>query len=560
MVRDKGLVWADTDIIALKPFPADLTWFFGWERSDRPVLGNAIMGFPQGSKTIIELADFLTSDYPVPPWFNSKGRAAMTEKMEQGEKLDLGSLPWGTTGPAALTHFAKATGELGHAQPQSVFFPISFPQRKRLTDPKQYGTTKDEIESAGSLCVHLYSRWLRKYTRGNPGTFPAPKSWLGSHLAERGLIDYSSVPLKEPKKKGKREPIPPIDADKFWSDHKKRTNKIPDGGNKSRHGRTLCITMAKDEGPYVLEWVAYHHLKGFTDILVYTNDCTDGTDEMLDALATIGLVTRMENGPLGTMPPQSRALKRAQKHPLFDDADWVMVMDFDEFLTIRTGDGKIDDLIDVVEQRKAGAMPITWRFFGSGRQPQYTPEPVTTRLNRAANDGFAEGFGVKTLFRKEDYLRLAIHRPRFVRRANLDGKLRLNWINGSGEPIDGEVMSWRQTRQSAGYKLAQVNHYGVKSGEEFLMRRLRGDVLNNHGKYDAAYFERFDRNEIQDPQPEADSEELAKFCAKLMRRKAIREAAELIDTRYNAKLETLRNSQGYEEQMRALGFSTEQSK
>jgi hypothetical protein len=53
---------------------------------------------------------------------------------------------------------------------------------------------------------------------------------------------------------------------------------------KSRHGKVMAVSMMKDEAPNLLEWFAHHLAVGFTDILVYTNDCTDGTVEMLQRL------------------------------------------------------------------------------------------------------------------------------------------------------------------------------------------------------------------------------------------------------------------------------------
>lgn len=552
MARDTGRVWVDTDVIALRPFPAALDWYLGWERSDRPILGNAILGCPAESRTIGALCDFLTGEAPIPAWFSAKRKKEMAEARERGEAMELSSLSWGTTGPTALTHFARECCEIGYAQPQQVFFPISFPERKRLVDPRQIGAARAQIERDDCLSVHLYSRWLRKYAKGRP---PSRDGWLGDHLIARGLIDPAEIPARPAKgPKSKPERLPDPDPERFLAELDERKSHVPRGANVSRHGRVVCVSMAKDEGPYLLEWVAHHHLLGFTDLLVFTNDCSDGTDEMLDALAGLGLVTRVENGPMGSKPPQSRALKRAQKHPLVQDADWLMVMDFDEFLTIRAGDGRIDALIDEIAARKAGAMAVTWRFFGSAGQSGYADAPVTQRLTRAAPDGFSKGFGVKTLFRNRDYLRLAIHRPRIQRKANLDGRIRLDWINGSGERIDGQVMSWRQTRQTAGYGLAQVNHYGVKSGEEYLMRRLRGDVLNNHGKYDADYFRRFDCNEIEDLSAAAGAAELRGFCAELLKHDAVAQAARLIETRLREKLARLRAAPDYAQQISLLGF------
>jgi len=61
--------------------------------------------------------------------------------------------------------------------------------------------------------------------------------------------------------------------------------------NTSKHGRITAVSMMKDEAPYLLEWFAHHMAVGFTDILVYTNDCSDGTDAMLMRLEELGRVT-----------------------------------------------------------------------------------------------------------------------------------------------------------------------------------------------------------------------------------------------------------------------------
>ena len=76
--------------------------------------------------------------------------------------------------------------------------------------------------------------------------------------------------------------------------------------HRSPHGRTTAVSMMKDEGPYVLEWVAHHLALGFTDLVVYTNDCSDGTDEMLLRLEALGLVHHRRNDiPEGLRPQPS---------------------------------------------------------------------------------------------------------------------------------------------------------------------------------------------------------------------------------------------------------------
>ena len=44
----------------------------------------------------------------------------------------------------------------------------------------------------------------------------------------------------------------------------------------------------KNEGAFQMEWIAYHKTIGFTDIVILSNDCEDGSDEMLDHLSKSG--------------------------------------------------------------------------------------------------------------------------------------------------------------------------------------------------------------------------------------------------------------------------------
>ena len=39
------------------------------------------------------------------------------------------------------------------------------------------------------------------------------------------------------------------------------------------------ITTMKNEGAFLLEWVAHHKALGFDDLVICTNDCTDATTD-----------------------------------------------------------------------------------------------------------------------------------------------------------------------------------------------------------------------------------------------------------------------------------------
>ena len=51
--------------------------------------------------------------------------------------------------------------------------------------------------------------------------------------------------------------------------------------------RILSVTTLRDEAPFIVEWVAHMRAIGVTDLLVYIDDCGDGTDALLAVLANM---------------------------------------------------------------------------------------------------------------------------------------------------------------------------------------------------------------------------------------------------------------------------------
>ena len=64
-------------------------------------------------------------------------------------------------------------------------------------------------------------------------------------------------------------------------------------GDRAGPVRFLAVTSMRNEGAFLLEWLAHHRAVGFTDVLVFSNDCDDGTDAMLDRLAQLGWLTHV---------------------------------------------------------------------------------------------------------------------------------------------------------------------------------------------------------------------------------------------------------------------------
>ena len=270
----------------------------------------------------------------------------------------------------------------------------------------------------------------------------------------------------------------------------------------SPHGQVTAVSMMKDEGPYVIEWVAHHLAVGFTDLVVYTNDCSDGTDDMLIRLEALGLAHHRRNDIPEGIRPQPSALNYAQAEPVVQNSDWVMVFDADEFVSIRYGDGTLDDLIGAAVAQGANGIVVTWRIFGSGGVVDWSRAPVTEQYLMAAPITWNKGWGVKTLFKFDaDFWKLGIHRPK-IKNRHIDTGFpdTIKWLQGSGRVMEDyfKFRGWRSITRTVGYDWVQLNHYAVKSVDSYAIRKLRGNVNNKKDKYNSDYWSLQDRNEVRD--------------------------------------------------------------
>ena len=267
--------------------------------------------------------------------------------------------------------------------------------------------------------------------------------------------------------------------------------------NSTESRRVTIVTTMKNEGPFILEWLAFHRMIGVTDFLVYTNDCTDGTDTMLALLEEKGLVQHREN-PFRQHPglkPQHAALQAADGEAIVQAADWLICMDVDEFINIRCGGGRLDDLFAAVAD--ANMISLTWRLFGNSDIHEYRDEPVIAQFTRAAPELIRkphQAWGFKTLYRNQGIFRkLGVHRPKGLHPQLVD---EIRWVNGSGRPMPEHAYrnAWRSTLETYGYDLVQLNHYAVRSAESFLVKRDRGRVNHVERDQGLAYWFRMNNN------------------------------------------------------------------
>lgn len=233
----------------------------------------------------------------------------------------------------------------------------------------------------------------------------------------------------------------------------------------------------RNEGPHCLEWIAHHLAVGVDHFLIYTNDCDDGTDLILDALDQAGLVTHIRQTLKGKRTVQWQALKHAMDHALVAETDWVLVTDCDEFINFRAPNETLQTLIEKLPDG-VDAMAMAWRLFGHSGQIEMRDELTIGRFTQAAPIDIQLPLAhfFKSLFRPAAFRQIGVHRPK--RKQN-----RLpNWVDGGGNPLpesfakqDGRINMFGM---QASTDLVQLNHYSLRSAESFMVKRARG--LPNH--------------------------------------------------------------------------------
>lgn len=257
--------------------------------------------------------------------------------------------------------------------------------------------------------------------------------------------------------------------------------------------RITAITCVKNEGPFLLEWIAYHQLLGVTDFLIYSNDCTDGTDHLLNGLARLGGVTHLANPATGRNY-QMEALKDAATQDVVKDADWVWIADVDEFPNIHVGDHTFADLINACDNPQA--ISLTFQFFANGGIKSFADQPIIEQFTYSHNPDVWCGemaIEVKSLIRSDFPLKyFGAHRPFFKKNMNKDKRPR--WTDGSGRAVQHRFLMAANPRRIRRFpargarRFATLNHYALRSLDSYLVKNDRGDVNRENRAFDDTYW------------------------------------------------------------------------
>ena len=235
--------------------------------------------------------------------------------------------------------------------------------------------------------------------------------------------------------------------------------------------------IAKNEGPYFEEWINWHHKQGVEKFYIYDNESTDNTREILEPYVKTGLVEYIY------FPGQRKQLIAydhcLEKHRL--DARWIAVIDLDEFIVPRK-DATLKQFLTRFEAYPA--VEINWLIYGSGGASVKESGNVMDRFKYHSQPNHELNRHVKSIVN-----------PRRV--FGFIGCHEVARMNGHTVDSHAQVVKKHFREREPLQDVICINHYAVKSYEEFLGKRARGRARTLKQR-SLKYFNRYDLNDIKE--------------------------------------------------------------
>src|SRR5699024_7235342 len=116
-------IYVDCDCYCVRPL-ADDDFIFGWESDSR--LCNAVLKLPPDCPLLSAMRAIGASPGFIPPWEKPLRKKSYQFRSAVGAPVPLSKMKWGTTGPTALTYYAKKLGLIDKARPIDAFYPLHY--------------------------------------------------------------------------------------------------------------------------------------------------------------------------------------------------------------------------------------------------------------------------------------------------------------------------------------------------------------------------------------------------------------------------------------------------
>ena len=251
-----------------------------------------------------------------------------------------------------------------------------------------------------------------------------------------------------------------------WDGRKRVTEPGP--SREAAAGRPVLGVGAifRNEGPYILEWIAFHRAVGVTRFFIADNGSDDGSGALLAALDRAGVIRHIPFPGRPGQPPQLPAFTEIlRRHGA--DADWIAFIDADEFLMPAPPERSLLPALTALDAvPDVGVVVVNWAVYGSNGETEARPEPVTERFQRRAGRGSNLNRRYKSIVRPSACAGTSDNPHHF--------RLQPGFRTVHADGTDLELFRPPHTGMSRDVRWSpmRLNHYVVKSREEFFERKL----------------------------------------------------------------------------------------
>lgn len=240
---------------------------------------------------------------------------------------------------------------------------------------------------------------------------------------------------------------------------------------------SVCA-IAKDEGRYFDEWIGWHLSKGVDRFFIYDNGSTDNTRDVLQPYIDSGVVEyRYWPGSRRQIAAYDDCIRKYRL-----STRWLAFIDLDEFI-VPVKDGSIPAFLKRFETFPA--VEINWLVYGSGGAEKRERGTVMERFKFHSQPGHILNRHVKSIVD-----------PRRV--YDMIGCHEAASISGRAADSHGEEIRRNFREREPQQDVIRINHYAVKSFEEFLEKQSKGRASGKRRRLTTGYFAEYDLNDIEE--------------------------------------------------------------
>lgn len=244
------------------------------------------------------------------------------------------------------------------------------------------------------------------------------------------------------------------------------------------------VSISKNEGPYIKEWIEFHILVGFTKFYFYDNESDDATSEILKPYIDRGIVEyTLIHGKGKQLEAYNDAISRHK-----NECRWMAFLDMDEYLMPSKPFEPIHNMVSMIVRKAGGGaagVGVNWCIYGSSHLEKTPNGLICENFIFRGTETDWGNYHIKTICNPrlvKDFIspHYPVYRLGAYSVSESDCKRLWGWFCHD--------VKWRNMR---------INHYYSKSKEQYIQKVSRG-LGDREGEYDMTQFDDYDLNTVKD--------------------------------------------------------------